>query len=360
MFLFRSIVYIISLIAILFGGILLRIGPHIDFSHVADGNLSAYYFDKFNRIIEQSRILPDDVWEFAPKKFPENVPPGLPYFAAGIFKIIKLFFPDLSTFNFAAWFPVIVYLIFGILAFLIFLKLENSPLSAFTVLFLISFSQIFASYTEYAYFVQESLGTLFLFLAAYFIFNHQRSKLYLFASFIFLTFLFISWQQFPLFVFALIILIIFASLTKRLSEAKVIALIVVFSLIAAEFISKVIIGIDYSAFGMIKDIIWGAILFRAQDPDFLTAMTNSDWHHSTLQQFFRWYGPLGAVLFFAGIIFSLMKRRDFRYFAALIFSLIFSFYLWQFQKERIFVFGIIVLVVGMGVAALEEIIFKEK
>jgi hypothetical protein len=351
---FHSILYGVSIAMIVLVGILLRIGPHIDFSHVGEGNLSAYYFDKFNRIVITGRLAPYDVWEFAPDARPENVPPGAPYAAAGIFALARLAFPHMNALTFAAWFPVITYTLFGLVAFLLFALRERSMLAAVLMLAIISLAPISASYTEYGYFVQEPLGAFFLFLATYFLANVRRTHLDVAAAIASIAALSLTWQQFPFFVFAILALIIGALIIKRFSEAKAVAITLVAGLLVAEFISRVIIGIQYSVWGMIKEIVLGAWLLRAGDSDLISAMTNVDWRRGTLEKFYRWYGPLTALLFLWGMVTAWLRRRDFRHLAAFVFGIAAAGLLWQFQKERIFGFGLLLFPVGMGAMAFER------
>lgn len=351
---FRSILFAVAIAAMFLAGILLRIGPHIDFSHVGEGNLSAYYFAKFKEVVEEGRLSPIDRWEFAPDLHPENVPPGLPYVAAGIFAIARLAAPRLTAIGFAHWFPVIIYALFSAIAFLLFLRRERSMFAAASVFAVISLAPLFASYTEYAYFVQEPLGALFVFLAAYSVANYRRSRLDTVGGVVSVAALALTWQQFPLFVFAALAVAGTALVMKRFGDAAAVAAILAAGIGLAEFVSHSVIGIPYSPVGMIKEIALGAWLFRIGDPDFLAAMTNRDWRRSSLDQFYRWYGPLTVFLAVWGTAVSWLRRRDFRYLASLVFAIAAAGFLWQFQKERIFGFSLLLFTVGMGALTFEK------
>jgi hypothetical protein len=351
---FRTLIYIFTAAILLLAGTILRIGPHIDFSHVAEGNLSAYYFDKFNRVATRNGLLAEDIWEFAPDKNPENVPPGLPYLGALVFKLLRFVAPQITPFGFAAWLPVFIYLIFGLTVFILFWRVERAPLAAILMLAVVSLAPIFASYTEYAYFVQESLGTVFLFLTVYFIANCLRSRFDVIAAILSLTAFILTWQQFPLFIFVALGLILAAVFLRKIPEAKALAFILVTGILSAEFISRVIIGIHYSALGMIKEIILGSIMLHSGNSDFLTAMTNIDWRHSTPAKFYQWYGPLTVFLVGWGLIISFLRKNDFRFLTSLIFGIAALALLWQFQKERIFVFGMLLFTIGVGLLESER------
>jgi hypothetical protein len=351
---FRTLIYIFTATILLLAGTILRIGPHIDFSHVALGNLSAYYFDKFNRVATSGGLLAEDIWEFAPDKNPENVPPGLAYFGAGVFKLARLIVPKITPLGFGAWLPVFIYLIFGLTVFILFWQVERSPLAAILLLAVVTLAPIFASYTEYAYLVQEPLGALFLFLAVYFIANSLRSRLDFAAAILSVAALILTWQQFPLFIFVALGLILAAIFLKKIPEAKAVTVILVGGILIAEFISRVIIGIHYSVLGMIQEIILGSIMLHSGNPDFLTAMVNIDWRRSTPAKFYYWYGPLTALLVGWGLFASWLRRKDFRFLVSLVFGVAALVLLWQFQKERIFAFGMLLFTIGAGPLSFEK------
>lgn len=338
--------------AILIFGIALRIGPHIDFSHAIDGNLSSYYFGKFNQLMENGRLGPMDIWQWAPGTHPENAPPGLSYAAGALYFLAKPFFPDILPIQFANVFPVIVYALFGISAFLLFSLVEKNALAGIVVLSAISFSQIFASHTEYAYFAQETLGALFLFLSIYFLINVRRSKFDFAAAVISITFLVLSWQQFPIFYFVGAALIAILFLQKNFGAVKLTAVALALPILFSEFIARVVMGIEYSPVGMIKEIALGAWLLKSRDPDFLSVMVNPDWLRAAPSDFFKWYGPLASVLVPLGIAASLVRIKNTRYLSALVFSVFGMALFFQFRKEKIFAFAMMLPVIAAAVEAI--------
>jgi hypothetical protein len=63
---------------------------------------------------------------------------------------------------------------------------------------------------------------------------------------------------------------------------------------------------------------------------------------------------LTALLVGWGLIVSFLRKNDFRFLTSLIFGIAALALLWQFQKERIFVFGMLLFTIGVGLLAFEK------
>jgi len=302
----KTLIYIMLIVVF-------TVGMWIRFSNPLNPtiNVNDYYFHRSYYLWQNGALPESDVWNFAPQKMPENIPPLLayatiPFFTAAAF----LLPPNYNTtdmLNAALYFPPFFYAGWMILAFF-FLKRILSTRGI--ILFLILLTFIPASISLFAKnnYDEEILGIILLFLFIICLLHYTREKRprYFWGMFAGLTLLELAWQQFTIIFIALLLVAIFMYFKER-KTALVLFSILPLSLLAGHIISRREEATAYSPIDILKEAWIFASNFS--NPDLQMAMRRNDWSNIGIHSFLDSFGWLGAFLVLFGMA-RLAMRRD--------------------------------------------------
>ena len=302
----KTLIYVV-LIAVF------TVGMWIRFSNPLNPtiNVNDYYFHRSYYLWQNGALPESDIWNFAPQKMPENIPPLLAYITLPFFSVAAFFLPpNYNTtymLNAVLYFPLFLYAGWMFLAFFLLRRILSGR---GIILFLILLTFIPASISLFAKnnYDEEILGIILLFLFIICLLHYTREKRprYFWGMFAGLTLLELAWQQFTIIFIALLLVAIFMYFKDR-KAALVLLSILPLSLLAGHIISRYLLNTAYSPFDILKE----AWIFTSNfsDPNLQIAMRRNDWANIGIHGFLDNFGWLGAFLILLGMA-RLAMRRD--------------------------------------------------
>jgi hypothetical protein len=327
-----ELIFGLAILGIIVAGVGLR--WHAGRTPFISSNVDTFYFHRSAILDETGKFPHEDKWGFAPGVWQENTPPLLGYLTWAGFSLWKSVGQENNLSAFANFFPVFVYVLWvGIAAPLIW-RFYLSRELVLLVSALITFTPVAIEVTGYGRYFEENIGVPLLFLSAIFFINLARRDRTLWWGIAALTGLVLSWQAFPFFYVAALVVIalgwILGDRDRSALSLRILMLLV--PLFLAEILVRIFVGNNYSAFGMLKEF-WLAFLNR-NDPALLNAMYRKDWANSSLEDFGKYYGLAGVFLLSVGVVSALLRLRDQASSAALVFGVTGIFLVAEFTKFR--------------------------
>ena len=339
---------ILAAIIIIAWGVDLRYNfsyPHF----LESNNVASYYYSKSEILYETGSFSRIDERDRSGTQYQENAPPGLAFFTVGIFKINKIFSPNLNFIDFARYFPIIVYVLWSLSGLAVIYDLTGKKTLTVFFLFLLAVIPSSIELTRLGNYFEEVLGVWLLFLAIWSLTKIEKSWYWTAISGLLLTALALTWQQFPVFYVIAAAILALELIIKRKNFKKFsIRLLTVLTipLILGEVIALAL-GIAYSPVYMLKEL-WVSIGVQ-RDPTLAWVMRRSDWRNFSINDFIKSFGYLGAglaILGFLEFLKNFIKERTARVFLA--FSPLAIILPLFFLKERFLALGIILFFCVFG------------
>lgn len=325
-------------------------------SSIGYNTVFSFYFDRSNRLLHDGRFPLIDQWDFAPTLYQENTPPLLAYATVGTYKVFNLFRP-LPFEDFVDLFPIFIYGIWFLSIILVVSDLWNRWVGlAMGAVF--SFLPVSIELTKRGSYFEEVLGNWLLFLSIYFfvkiVLERDRKQwLWLMGGVITITGLVISWQQFPIFYGAALLVILLSINIKSLDFHKRLAQWVIalgLPLLLGQIIARELVGNDYSPLSMLGELLIGFL--ERNNPDLLLAMQRADWANLSWERLYQYFGWLGIMLIAMGFLNVVFDLKNFTKRAAGIFSAVGLLALTVFVKERFFALSMSLPLMALGLNTL--------
>lgn len=358
---------VITLSAIFWVGADLRsIAP--EHAILQSDRVDSYYFDKTHRLLDDGQFPQQDIWDFAPDAHPENAPPGLAYITALLYTPITLF-SDITLYEFTHIFPVIIFGVWLMVIFLVFLHLYDLMVALF-ISALFAFLPVSVAFTTQDRYFEELVGVPLMFAGIYMLMrvaraDHTSLRKWMIATAATISLLALSWQQFPLFFMGTALSIIFIA-GLDIKKWKFLSLRwgipIITGLIIAEFISRVLVDISYSVFGMLGEFFY-AFLIR-HDPNLILAMQRNDWANLSLQKFFNYFGWSGVIFGTLGIAAIAAQWKAWEKRITCAFAIVGILMLYIFIKDRYMALAFLLFLFAAGIdilfspRALRDLFFR--
>lgn len=300
-------------------------------------NVNAYYYYRSQHLNDFGRLPKKDIWSFAPEVFPENIPPLLAYANVGLYKIVKIFKPEIDFYDFAMFFPPIIFVFWAVFGFFIISRFFKSYSVGLFFAGLLVVMPLSFNLTGYGQYTEEGLGVFLFFFSLMFLieFAENKKPFYFWLALFLLTGFYLTWQQFPIFVAGLFIFsfiqVVGAGESRRRIAVYYLSLIVL-PLIFGHLLSFYLINIDYSPILMIYEAWLGVKNMGGEA--IRTAMYRQDWRNFYLVEFIRLISFAGWVLAGAGFLKCLLNSKKPKCQIALIFSILVLAVAFRFFKSR--------------------------
>lgn len=316
----------------------------------------SYYFDKSQRLIRDGTFPMADTRGFAPSIHKENAPPFLAYFTAALYKPISLLI-NTDFYRFAHVFPLFIFGFWLISIFFIFWDLFDLKVAlAGSAIF--SFLPIAIELTAKGRYVQELLGTLLMFWGVYILIKLsqekiERKKIWILVGILVVTALVLTWQQFPFFYAAAVLLSLLWLVIKPLHAKPVILAwlyVLVPPLFLGEIISRLLIGIQYSPFAMFWEFLYA--FWHHYDPDLLLAMRRNDWANLNVSRFYNYFGWLGFIFTALGLGAFALDYKNLKKQVIVTFSVVGFMALVAFTKDKFLALSFLLYLFALGLETL--------
>jgi len=345
---FIKLLILTSIATVLLAGFFIRI---YKINPTVNNNVVAYYYDRTNRLIENGSLPPYDRWGFAPLAHPENIPPFLAFFTFFAYKIANfLSGTSLNVQSFILSFPVLLYIIWALLIFIVLKSFSNRTSSTLVSFLILTFAPISIYITSSGRYTEESLGLLLFFLCFWLFLKRNSGLIYYLFLIASLTALVLAWQQFHIFFATMAIAIIVdmvlkASGISKRGVLKDLSLFVI-PLILGHFISCYFFKISYSPIQMLKEFWIGIKDFNSGY--LISAMRRRDWAPLSFSAALNGTGLFFASLILMGILRSLFEWRIAKYRYVLLFNVAAFFVAFRFSKNlaMLLPFGIYSATIG--------------
>jgi len=340
---------VVGLILILVIVLGIELRSYTGYSSIYTNNVASYYFHRSNYLNENGNLPPKDVWGFAPDSASENIPPFLAFLSVFLYKILNITGLWNSFYDFALIFPIMIFVIWSLGGFLIFVNLFKNYYHGLTFAFILAIVPASILLMQKGFYTEEALGAFLIFLSLYFLIKSAEKKIFLVYLSLSLLALALTWQQFPIFHAALIayIGVYFLFSKVEIKQIYLYILAIALPIIAGHFISRNLVGIDYSPILMIKELAAGLINYNSEI--IKIAMSRSDWRHLNWSLFVKNFGFLFGILTVAGLIkLAAVRTEKVKRIALIIFGFAAFAMAFMFLKARYFALPIVLFIALEG------------
>lgn len=341
----KTVIYIV-LIAIFATGVWIRFSNPLN----PTINVNDYYFHR-SYYLWQNGALPDaDIWNFAPKKMSENIPPLLAYITLPFFTVAAFFLPPnyntTDMLKAALYFPPFFFAGWMIISFF-YLKRIFSKRGIILFLLLMTFIPASVSFFSKNNYDEEILGIilLFVFITSILHYIREKRRVYFWGVLTSITLLELAWQQFTIIFIALLLVVIFTYFKDRKTALMLFSTLPL-SLLTGHVISRYLLQAAYSPF----DILNEAWIFASNfsNPDLQMAMRRNDWSNIGVHGFLDNFGWLGAFLIALGLARTAMRRDILKNAVIFSFALVCGLSYFFFSKNVSLFFPIALLTATYG------------
>lgn len=306
-------------------------------------NTASFFYSRAHQLYEKGTYPKRDTTCFAPTVHAENYPPGLAY-AGFIGYHLSRWIHRYNFFEFAVVFPVVMYLVILFAGYRMMARLYSRVAGLiFAALFTIMPAA--NKLTSPCYFTSESVGVLLFLLSIYFIIKiGDKPALYASLAVVSMSCFMLTWQLFlPILIITLIV-----TLTHLKSKTLIMsyAAVIIVPFIIGHVISKIFIGIDYSPFYVLKELIIG--IKEGGTEAYSVAMRRAKLKPMGFEEYLKNFTWFAVPLLLVGLGVCIRFIKKVKYFVPLIGCLLGLVLICKYIKFRFAALPFILIVCGIG------------